>query len=121
MASTTAAGGASPSFAPGSGALYARRNIKSPMEQLTSLKSKPPLTAAPPQSPATPPPPSQLPISARGNGGPLGRHRRGQATVRPDLGTLPTRPSSSDPAAETVASTLGTISSLLFGRKGGLL
>ncbi|XP_063225295.1 trafficking kinesin-binding protein milt isoform X3 [Bacillus rossius redtenbacheri] len=97
------------------GALYSRRTLKSPMAQLTSLKGA---LSTPVPAPEVPPP---LGVPARPGSGALDRARRQRGapgSVRPDLGTVGTpskRPRSQEPSA------LGTISSLLFGRKGGLL
>ncbi|KAG8272585.1 hypothetical protein J6590_037879 [Homalodisca vitripennis] len=58
---------------------------------------------------------SQLPGgSSRGSGGGGGRAGR-QPRVRADLGTVPGQTNNSP------SSSLGTLSSMLFGRKGGLL
>nr|CAD7198402.1 unnamed protein product [Timema douglasi] len=119
------------------GALYTRRTNKSPMTQLTSLKStistpRQERTHAAQHVPAATPPPSPVhgelgvpghPGSmALENGlGQLGRKQKGAVgMVRPDLGmVLGTVPAKRSKPEEL--STLGTISSLLFGRKGGLL
>lgn len=42
--------------------------------------------------------------------------RQGTGMTRPDLGTVTNKPTTTQPEQ----STLGTLSSLLFGRKGGL-
>nr|CAD7264909.1 unnamed protein product [Timema shepardi] len=119
------------------GALYTRRTNKSPMTQLTSLKStistprQERTHAAQHVQAATPPPspvhgelgvPGHPGSMALENGlGQLGRKQKGAVgMVRPDLGmVLGTVPAKRSKPEEL--STLGTISSLLFGRKGGLL
>nr|CAD7601859.1 unnamed protein product [Timema genevievae] len=119
------------------GALYTRRNNKSPMTQLTSLKStistpRQERTHAPQLVPAATPPPSPVhgELGVPGHPGTmaletglghLGRKHKGAVgMVRPDLGmVLGTVPAKRSKPEEL--STLGTISSLLFGRKGGLL
>lgn len=101
------------------GALYTCRTLKSPMAQLAvGMKS----TAVTPTSPgAAGDDPRRPPMSPRstqgGSSDRLGRSPPRKGKVRQDLGTvLGTVPSHSEPA-----STLGTISTMLFGRKGGLL
>lgn len=86
------------------GALYARRGLPSPMAQLTSFKSAIGQESVPQR-----------------------RSRRPSQSgkVRPDLGTVlgtVPGPSPATPTAQEASSgPLGTISSMLFGRKGGLL
>ncbi|KAJ8879780.1 hypothetical protein PR048_020388 [Dryococelus australis] len=109
------------------GALYSRHALKSPMAQLTSLKTA--FTVHPrKKEPEKQSPAAELPLGVPGRPGcgalergPLvgGRKQRGTSSmVRPDLGTV--GGPSKRPRVEE-QSTLGTISSLLFGRKGGLL
>lgn len=51
--------------------------------------------------------------------------RKNTRAIRPDLGTVlgsvPSSPATKENAPSQPTSTLGTLSSLLFGRKGGLL
>lgn len=135
------------------GALYTRRTLKSPMAQLTSLKSaiaSPGMVAPTTSSVSTTaktsfsaamnatPTVSQnteqgLGVPGRPGSGLLDRpppsperkHQRTSGMVRPDLGTVlglvPAKRSRESVEANPSAGTLGTISSLLFGRKGGLL
>lgn len=156
------------------GALYTRRTIKSPMAQLTSLKTigsststgsidkvddhlQAPISSTStssskypvrpktqPEVPRIPSPgerrplpatPGDLGVPARPGCGALnsrlGQLKR-QSAIRPDLGMV--GPRQPPPGLGTVSnqtlgagdsdsssSTLGTISTLLFGRKGGLL
>ncbi|XP_011140352.1 trafficking kinesin-binding protein milt isoform X1 [Harpegnathos saltator] len=129
------------------GALYTRRLTESPMAQLTFLKTSmssstsqekliSPSSSASSVSgeflPGKPP----LPVKRNGKDEPetggrsgsnafnsrSGRQRRsGAKATRPDLGQV--KPPVSTPVTKESAaqSALGTISSLLFGRKGGLL
>lgn len=120
------------------GALYSRRILKSPMTQLTSLKntiSSTGVSPAKPEEPSRPPDnvrtPRELGVPGRPGSGALNahldqlppRHRRPNGTVRPDLGTVfgsgPVKNNTRSDLGMTPA--LGTVSSLLFGRKGGLL
>jgi len=121
------------------GALYTRRTLKSPMAQLTSLKSaiaSPPTTVT--YSAKTPLFGSQnieqgLGVPGRPGSGlldrpppaPARKHQRTSGMVRPDLGTVlgsvPVKRSRDSVEANPSPGTLGTVSSLLFGRKGGLL
>ena len=132
------------------GALYTRRTLKSPMAQLTSLKSAiPSASVAAPASSITTTSTLKLSntseLSARnqnvnqglgvpgrpGSGlldrpPPVSRkHPRAGGMVRPDLGTVlgsvPPKRSRESSEASPSPGTLGTISSILFGRKGGLL
>lgn len=48
------------------------------------------------------------------------RRQTGSGQTRPDLGTVSTRKSPEPEQPQSQTSTLGTLSSLLFGRKGGL-
>lgn len=126
------------------GALYTRRTLKSPMAQLTSLKSA---IASPSTSAVSttvtaaekrPPVGSQnieqgLGVPGRPGSGlldcpppaPVRKHQRTSGMVRPDLGkvlgSVPAKRSRDSIEASPSPGTLGTISSLLFGRKGGLL
>jgi len=56
---------------------------------------------------------------------PLRKHQRTSGMVRPDLGTVlgsvPAKRSRDSEEVKPSPGTLGTVSSLLFGRKGGLL
>ncbi|XP_014468694.1 PREDICTED: trafficking kinesin-binding protein milt isoform X2 [Dinoponera quadriceps] len=124
------------------GALYTRRLTESPMAQLTFLKtsmsssiSQEKLTS--PSSSASsasgefpsgkPPlpgkrPGKEAPETNAFNSRTSGRQRRsGARATRPDLGQV--KPPAPTPVTKESAaqSALGTISSLLFGRKGGLL
>lgn len=106
------------------GALYTRRGLPSPMAQLTSLKgtlSSPSIDSelselSKPSTPS-PSPSRDLGVPARPGTGALGNQRRA-GKVRPDLGTVSVTVTSS---GEQSSGPLGTISSMLFGRKGGLL
>lgn len=105
------------------GALYTRRGLPSPMAQLTSLKgtlSSPSIDSELSElskPPAAPSPSRDLGVPARPGTGALGNQRRA-GKLRPDLGTVSVSVSSS---GEQSSGPLGTISSMLFGRKGGLL
>lgn len=139
------------------GALYTRRTLKSPMTQLTSLKSaiaSPgmalPFTTASADtttisasstlrtsvlSPSAPPQGAEQGLGVPGRPGSglldrpppvqLRKHQRVGGVVRPDLGTVlgsvPAKRSRDAVETSPTPGTLGTISSLLFGRKGGLL
>lgn len=48
------------------------------------------------------------------------KQRRTNGVTRPDLGTVSTSKSPEEQSPSAGSSTLGTLSSLLFGRKGGL-
>jgi len=132
------------------GALYTSRTLKSPMAQLTSLKSA---IASPgtvgsatstnvkaSKSAAANTPAIGLQNAEQGLGvpgrpgsglldlppsAPLRKHQRASGMVRPDLGTVlgsvPPKRSHDSEEVSSSPDTLGTISSLLFGRKGGLL
>lgn len=132
------------------GALYTRRTLKSPMAQLTSLKSaiaspgtvgsatptnvKASKSAAP-KTPATGLWNAEQGLGVPGRPGsglldippsaPLRKHQRTSGMVRPDLGTVlgpvPAKRGRDSEEVSPSPGTLGTISSLLFGRKGGLL
>lgn len=101
------------------GALYTRRTLKSPMAQLTCLKT---VTTATQEPESVPTETKPLGIPGRPGTGALDEKpprpplRRQATVVRPDLGCVP---SVRQRAAE--GSSLGTVSNLLFGRKGGLL
>lgn len=126
------------------GALYTRRTLKSPMAQLTSLKSAIASPAISTMSTTvvaaekTPSIGSQnteqgLGVPGRPGSGlldhpppaPVRKHQRTSGMVRPDLGTVlgsvPVKRSRDSVDASPSPGSLGTISSLLFGRKGGLL
>ena len=115
------------------GALYTRRTMESPMAQLTFLKSSmsssfsqekldSSSSASSISEDSIPSLPTDESRALSINYGKPNRQRRsGNRTTRPDLGqvnfsTVP--PVTKDSSAQ---STLGTISTLLFGRKGGLL
>ncbi|KAF2881220.1 hypothetical protein ILUMI_24944 [Ignelater luminosus] len=118
-----------------SAGMYARPALTSPMAQLTCLlpshssenltqtESKTKQISTPTQSPSTGKPPTDLGVPGKPGSGALNRRleqlnsrkQRRQGVTRPDLGTVSTK----KPAPEQT-STLGTLSSLLFGRKGGL-
>ncbi|XP_023288262.1 trafficking kinesin-binding protein milt isoform X1 [Orussus abietinus] len=132
------------------GALYTRRSTDSPMTQLTFLKtsisssisqeklvspsssssvsetssSKPPL---PPGKQKAEGRDSDLGVPSRPGSGALSsrlaarQRRSGAGATRPDLGQVKSAVSTPDTKETTTQSALGTISSLLFGRKGGLL
>lgn len=95
------------------GALYARRGLVSPMAQLTSLK----VTLGPQGSEAPPPLHAAPPLRSQRRASQAGKVRPDLGTV---LGTVP-GPSVAAPPQEASSGPLGTISSMLFGRKGGLL
>jgi trafficking kinesin-binding protein 1 len=135
------------------GALYTRRTLKSPMAQLTSLKSaisSPGMVAsatfsvssivkasnsAAEKTPFTGSEAIEQDLGVPGRPGsglldhpphaPVKKHQRTGGMVRPDLGTVvgsvPTKRSRDSVEVSPSPGTLGTISSLLFGRKGGLL
>ncbi|XP_021942283.1 trafficking kinesin-binding protein milt isoform X3 [Zootermopsis nevadensis] len=125
------------------GALYTRRTLKSPMAQLTSLKSaiaSPAASAMSTTATAAEKTPSVgyqnveqgLGVPGRPGSGLLdrpppapARKQRTSGMVRPDLGTVlgsvPAKRSCDSIEVSPSPGTLGTISSLLFGRKGGLL
>lgn len=129
------------------GALYKRRTLNSPMAQLTSLKgaiSSPGMvgsaTVKASNSMAVKTPATGLQNAEQGLGvpgrpgsglldlpppAPLRKHQRTSGMVRPDLGTVlgsvPAKRSRDSEEVSPSPGTLGTISSLLFGRKGGLL
>ncbi|CAG9096900.1 unnamed protein product [Plutella xylostella] len=119
--SSPAADGSSPSpltlQTPGS--LYTGLVHRSPMEQLTCLKR----TLRSPVAPAaasTPAPAEPLGVpGAPGSGALEGRRRARAPRPRADLGTVGAPPPA--PAEPAYTSPLGTLSSLLFGRKGGLM
>lgn len=109
-------GGISPLALPG--AIYTRRLAESPMAQLTFLKSSRSSECDESERVKSP----EIELSRR----PSVRQRRGDRprTTRPDLGQVktpaqqPLPPVTKESAAQTA---LGTLSTLLFGRKGGLL
>ncbi|XP_049823979.1 trafficking kinesin-binding protein milt isoform X3 [Aethina tumida] len=124
---------------PHMGGMYARPNITSPMAQLTCLLPSQPSSECtsnastnirPPKVPKT----SGLGVPGKPGSGALtkrleqlskSRQQRRQAggTTRPDLGTVATAKKvvpQPEPEQRGATSTLGTLSSLLFGRKGGL-
>ncbi|KAK5644882.1 hypothetical protein RI129_006182 [Pyrocoelia pectoralis] len=115
--------------------MYARPALTSPMAQLTCLlpnqgteevrHSEPKnVHKSPIQSPSTGQPPPELGVPGKPGSDALkrrleqlnSRKQRRNGATRPDLGTVSTKKL---PEPEQ-ASTLGTLSSLLFGRKGGL-
>ncbi|XP_051155855.1 trafficking kinesin-binding protein milt isoform X2 [Leptopilina boulardi] len=119
------------------GALYTRRNMESPMAQLTFLKnsmsssfSQEKLDSSSSASSISENSISSLP-SDRSRGlsdsegklsyGSSRQRRTGNRSTRPDLGQV--KPPAAPPVTKESAaqSALGTLSSLLFGRKGGLL
>lgn len=132
------------------GALYTRRTMNSPMAQLTSLKgaiaspgmvgSAMSTTGKASNSMAVKTPATGLQNAEQGLGvpgrpgsglldlpptAPSRKHQRTSGMVRPDLGTVlgsvPAKRSRDSEEVSPSSGTLGTISSLLFGRKGGLL
>jgi len=133
------------------GALYTRRTLNSPMAQLTSLKgaivspgmvgstmSAMTATVNASNSTAVKMPATGLQDAEQGLGvpgrpgsglldlpPPARKHQRTSGMVRPDLGTVlgsvPAKRSRDSEEVSPSPGTLGTISSLLFGRKGGLL
>ncbi|XP_047118757.1 trafficking kinesin-binding protein milt isoform X2 [Schistocerca piceifrons] len=115
------------------GSLYTRHHLKSPMAQLTCLKTAPVVSAQEKEPSSSPKPFPALGVPARPGTGalderPLRPPLKRQATaVRPDLGVVPLlRPqvavgAADGPAGTVGSSALGTVSQLLFGRKGGLL
>ncbi|XP_067013069.1 trafficking kinesin-binding protein milt isoform X3 [Anabrus simplex] len=135
--STTASSSISPLTL--QGALYSRRTLKSPMAQLTSLKNTISSTGVSPSPssglPPTPKKSSSTPITTPREFGVPGRpgsgalnqlpshQRRPNGVVRPDLGTVSSSvPPKNGPRTDLGAPpVLGTVSSVLFGRKGGLL
>ncbi|XP_060528110.1 trafficking kinesin-binding protein milt isoform X2 [Cylas formicarius] len=112
-----------------SAGLYTRPALTSPMAQLTCLL--PGRGAEPSVDSSKRPAPSRPSMGVPGKPGSgalssrleqlSARKQRRQGVTRPDLGTVSAR-KSPPPKAETSShtSTLGTLSSLLFGRKGGL-
>jgi len=130
------------------GALYTRRSTGSPMAQLTFLKtsmssstsqeklispssstsssdefplSKPPSISGKRNDSKEPEPTGSNAFNSRAAGQSPDRQRRsGARAMRPDLGRV--KPPVPTPVTkESKQSALGAISSLLFGRKGGLL
>ncbi|XP_019771654.2 trafficking kinesin-binding protein milt isoform X1 [Dendroctonus ponderosae] len=124
------------------GGLYSRSSLTSPMAQLTCLfpshsredlrtvseKAEPSIDQL--TAPVTKPK-SQLGIPGKPGTGVLNRRleqlnarkqrrQAGSGQTRPDLGTVSTRKSPEPEQPQSHTSTLGTLSSLLFGRKGGL-
>ncbi|XP_025832122.1 trafficking kinesin-binding protein milt isoform X2 [Agrilus planipennis] len=118
-----------------SAAMYARPALTSPMAQLTCLlpsnnpvqKEKEALKNEDVHPQTSAKPPTGLGVPAKPGSGALNsrleqlnsRRQRRQGTVgmtRPDLGTVTTNKK----PAQTEQSFVGTLSSLLFGRKGGL-
>ena len=133
MATTTA-----PNISPLAlqGALYTRRNMESPMAQLTFLKnsmsssfSQEKLNYSSSASSISDDSISSLPSDRSTGSNSEGKlshssnrqRRSGNRSTRPDLGQV--KPPIAPPITKESAtqSALGTISSLLFGRKGGLL
>ncbi|XP_049867054.1 trafficking kinesin-binding protein milt isoform X2 [Pectinophora gossypiella] len=107
------------------GSLYTGLMHRSPMEQLTCLKRTLRSPAAPPERSGSLETPMGVPAHP-GEGaleaatGPVARRPRARAPrPRADLGTVGSAPPSLP--APTHQSPLGTLSNLLFGRKGGLL
>lgn len=130
--------GVTPLALPSSGSMYSRRGLQSPMQQLTCLKQaiqqgrvgtlSDVAEHAHEQTPEPVPPAMGVP-SQPGTGAIKAHLNRTQRRPRPreDLGTVNTgRPinmaaNSSDKKSSQGFTTLGTLSTLLFGRKGGLL
>ncbi|KAL1497309.1 hypothetical protein ABEB36_008294 [Hypothenemus hampei] len=125
-----------------SGGLYARPAITSPMTQLTcllpshsiedlSIISEKPSPSIDHRTTPVTKPKTDLGIPSRPGSGALNRRldqlnarkqrRRGGGSgqTRPDLGTVLSRKSPEPEQNQSQTSTLGTLSSLLFGRKGG--
>ncbi|XP_045784599.1 trafficking kinesin-binding protein milt isoform X2 [Maniola jurtina] len=111
------------------GSLYMGLLHRSPMEQLTCLKRTLRSPAAAPTERCetadaplgVPAHPGEGALDAAAHGGPGTNGRRGRVRAprpRTDLGTVGSTPTSSTPAQ---SSPLGTLSTFLFGRKGGLL
>ncbi|XP_045474165.1 trafficking kinesin-binding protein milt isoform X2 [Harmonia axyridis] len=119
--------------------MYARPGLNSPMAQLTCLlpsKSTENLShignKVPPSvhsAPAPAPSDSGMGVPGRPGSGALSRRleqlnsrkqRRANGVTRPDLGTVSTSKTPEEQTPPGGCSTLGTLSSLLFGRKGGL-
>ncbi|XP_044585122.1 trafficking kinesin-binding protein milt isoform X1 [Cotesia glomerata] len=110
------------------GALCTRRSVESPMAQLMSLKGSMSTekigSSSSGSESASFHSMSKDEKKARGNSrGQLARQRRaGAGATRPDLGQVkPAVPAPATTKESAAQSALGTISSLLFGRKGGLL
>ncbi|XP_045518663.1 trafficking kinesin-binding protein milt isoform X1 [Pieris brassicae] len=105
------------------GSLYSGLVHRSPMEQLTCLKRTLRSPAAPPVERVDAPfgVPAQ-PGQGALDTGTIGRRARGQRAPRPrgDLGTVGVGPSTTN-STPLSSSPLGTLSTFLFGRKGGLL
>ncbi|XP_034840665.1 trafficking kinesin-binding protein milt isoform X2 [Maniola hyperantus] len=108
------------------GSLYMGLLHRSPMEQLTCLKRtlRSPAAAPTERCETTDAPlgvpahPGEGALDAAALGGPGRRGRVRAPRPRTDLGTVGSTPTSSTPAQ---SSPLGTLSTFLFGRKGGLL
>ncbi|XP_013182180.1 PREDICTED: trafficking kinesin-binding protein 1 isoform X2 [Papilio xuthus] len=138
LASPAADGALAPLALQTPGSLYTGLVHRSPMEQLTCLKRtlrSPAAPAAP--VPSTPPADTPLGVPAHPGQGALdtpgaldsmksgGNGRRGRVRAprpRTDLGTVGAAGAAPAPCPPVQSSSpLGTLSSLLFGRKGGLL
>lgn len=125
-----------------SGGMYARPALTSPMaqltcflpshsnENLTTISEKPLPNIDQITSPVTKPK-TELGVPGKPGSGALNRRldqlnarkqrrQAGTGQTRPDLGTVSSRKTPEPEQAQTHSSTLGTLSSLLFGRKGGL-
>lgn len=129
----TAGGSSSMSSLALQGALCTRRSIESPMAQLTFLKgsiSSSSISTASSDSLASSRAKKDQKENPGGGGGynrgslsrtQSARRRGGNGATRPDLGQVNSAVNVPVTKESTRQSALGTISSLLFGRKGGLL
>ncbi|XP_076640016.1 trafficking kinesin-binding protein milt isoform X2 [Colletes latitarsis] len=105
------------------GSLYTRLPTESPMAQLTFLKSSMSSSGSRDKlSPSSNSSDSSKVAGKRQDESALSRQRRtGARATRPDLGQVTTAIPVTVTKESPAQSALGTISSLLFGRKGGLL
>ncbi|XP_043253897.1 trafficking kinesin-binding protein milt isoform X1 [Colletes gigas] len=105
------------------GSLYSRRPTESPMAQLTFLKSSMSSSGSRDKlSPSSNSSDSSKVVGKRQDESAPSRQRRtGARATRPDLGQVTTAIPVTVTKESPAQSALGTISSLLFGRKGGLL
>ncbi|KAI5641783.1 kinesin associated protein domain-containing protein [Phthorimaea operculella] len=127
LASPAADGSPAPIALQTPGSLYMGLVHRSPMEQLTYLKRTLRSPAAPPERSDS----SEAPLGVPAHPGegaleaalaPGARRQRARAPrPRSDLGTVGAPPPSLPVPNPTYQSPLGTLSNILFGRKGGLL
>ncbi|XP_063377947.1 trafficking kinesin-binding protein milt isoform X1 [Cydia fagiglandana] len=126
LASPAADGSPAPLALQTPGSLYTGLVHRSPMEQLTCLKRTLRSPAAPERQESVlgvPAHPGEGALDAAGaSAAAPGRRTRPRAPrPRTDLGTVAAPPAPKPPPLERNSSPLGTLSTLLFGRKGGLL